>query len=288
MTNSSVCADQVVIVTGAARGMGRLMALGIANAGASVVVVDQLQDELNGVMDEIKKQTACPPLAIALDVTDERAVSAMVKSAIERFGRIDALVNNAGIGPYFIRKDFKHRRVGLWEVTPEKWRRMVDVNLNGFFYVTSTVLHAMLPRRRGRIVTVTTSLYSMINRGSVVYGGTKAAIEANMSALALDLKYNGIDGITANVLIPGGPVDTPFIPNESGFDRATLIRPEVMVPPVLWLLSDQAKNVSGYRIIAQEWDSRLPVEQAFAASSAPIAWPQIGGQPLDVGGQTRR
>ena len=78
MTSMRMSASQAVIVTGAARGMGRCMALGIAAAGASVVVVDQLQDELKAVADESEKQTGRRPLAITLDVADEKAVSAMV------------------------------------------------------------------------------------------------------------------------------------------------------------------------------------------------------------------
>src|SRR3546814_14788391 len=79
-------------------------------------------------------------------------------------------------------------------------------------------------------------------------------------------------GVTANVLVPGGPANTAAVPLEAGFDRAQLIQPEAMVPPTLWLCSKDADMVTGQRFLAVKWDPNLPSEQAAANSSAPVAW----------------
>lgn len=267
----------VVLVTGAARGMGRSMSLGLAREGIEVVLVDNLSDELAKTADDVAQLGGRRPLTSAMDVTDEVAVAAVIDKTMERFGRINALVNNAGIGQATIRRDQVQRPIDFWEITPEQWRHMLNVNINGFFLMTRAAVRAMLPSRSGRIIAVTTSLDTMIRRGSAPYGGSKAAIEATMATLADDLADTGL---TANVLVPGGMVDTVMIPTESGLDRSKMIRPDIMVPPLLWLLSNDAAKISGHRILARLWDANLPPDQAFKASSAPTAWPQLGVQSV--------
>ena len=87
------------------------------------------------------------------------------------------------------------------------------------------------------------------------YGATKSALESMSAIWATELKDRGI---TVNVLIPGGPTDTPFISDGAGWDRAKMLRPEIMGPPACWLISDEAANYTGNRIIAANWDAKLP------------------------------
>jgi hypothetical protein len=124
----------------------------------------------------------------------------------------------------------------------------------------------------GWIVNVTTSLGTMLNAGSPTYGPYKAALEALSAIMAKDLDGTGV---TVNVLVPGGVTDTPMISDEAGFDRAKLIQPEVMVPPLLWLVSDAAGKVTGRRFLGVHWDPALPPGQA--AEKAGARWP---GPPL--------
>src|SRR3954470_12581875 len=119
------------------------------------------------------------------------------------------------------------------------------------------VLPHMLAAKQGRIVTVTTSLGTMVREGYLLYGSSKAAAESAMAVLAADLKGTAI---TANVLVPGGVTDTPLV-GEAG-DRAKMLRPEIMLPPLLWLVSDAAAGISGRRFIAADWDTSLPPAQA--------------------------
>src|ERR1700747_3805634 len=97
----------------------------------------------------------------------------------------------------------------------------------------------MMRQGWGRIINVTTSLGTMLNAGSPTYGPSKAALEALSAIMAKDLDGTGV---TVNVLVPGGVTNTPMISDEAGFDRTKLIHPKVMVPPLLWLVSDAAEK----------------------------------------------
>jgi 3-oxoacyl-[acyl-carrier protein] reductase len=109
------------------------------------------------------------------------------------------------------------------------------------------------------------------------YGASKAANEALLTALAQELDGTGV---TANVLVPGGAADTRLVPRSVVSDRAALIAPDVMVPPLLWLCSGAADGITGQRFIAMRWDVKLPPTEAAAAAGAPAAWQQLGRQAI--------
>src|SRR5438874_9202194 len=109
----------------------------------------------------------------------------------------------------------------------------------------------MRERNWGRIVNVTTSLGTMIRSGSPTYGPWKAALEAVSAIMAKDLEGSGV---TVNVLVPGGVTNTGMVPQQAGFDRAQMIQPEAMAPPLVWLVSDAAGGVTGHRFLAVHWD----------------------------------
>jgi NAD(P)-dependent dehydrogenase (short-subunit alcohol dehydrogenase family) len=116
----------------------------------------------------------------------------------------------------------------------------------------------------------------MLNAGSPTYGPSKAALEALSAIMAKDLDGTGV---TVNVLVPGGITNTPMV-SESGFDRAQMIQPEVMAPPLLWLVSDAARKVTGRRFLGVHWDPALPPEQAAEKAGAPVAWTSIATMPI--------
>jgi NAD(P)-dependent dehydrogenase (short-subunit alcohol dehydrogenase family) len=116
----------------------------------------------------------------------------------------------------------------------------------------------------------------MVREGYLLYGSSKAAAESAMAVLAADLIGTGI---TSNVLVPGGVTDTPLVgdlPN-----REKMLRPAIMVPPLLWLLSEEARSVNGKRFIAADWDIALPPAQAAERAGAPIAWLSIARMPIE-------
>ena len=269
--------QRVAIVTGAAGGIGRAMVQGLLSAGIRVAGVDRDREPLEALTASAREQgKAAELLTIATDLTDDPAADAITKATRGKFGRIDILVNNAGIGPGAIRSDSWQRPLKFWEITPDQWRRFVAVHTTAPLTLTKAVVPDMMRQGWGRIVNVTTSLGTMLNAGSPTYGPSKAALEALSAIMAKDLDGTGV---TVNVLVPGGITNTPMV-SESGFDRAQMIQPEVMAPPLLWLVSDAAGKVTGRRFLGVHWDPELPPEQAAEKAGAPVAWTSIATMPI--------
>jgi NAD(P)-dependent dehydrogenase (short-subunit alcohol dehydrogenase family) len=261
---------KTAIVTGAASGMGRVMALALSDTGYDVTAVDRNAAALGTLPAPIKAVTA--------DLAQPDSFDRIVAETISAFGRIDVLVNNAGIGQAGIRADQRRNPIRFWEVTPEQWNQFLTVNATAPIMMTRAVLPHMLKANSGRVITVTTSLGTMVREGYLLYGCSKASAEASMAVLAADLKGTAI---TANVLVPGGMTDTPLV-GDAG-DRSKMLRPEIMVPPLLWLVSDAAASVNGRRFIAADWDTRLAPAQAAEAAGAPVAWLGIARMPIEPG-----
>jgi NAD(P)-dependent dehydrogenase (short-subunit alcohol dehydrogenase family) len=269
---------QAAIVTGAASGLGRAMSLGLLRAGFAVAAVDRTAEGLDALA------TAAAGVAANLqpihaDLADPFAFEHILAATLDRFGRIDVLVNNAGIGQAAIRPDARNNPIRFWQATPEQWNRFVTVNATAPIMLARAVLPHMLKARRGRIITVTTSLGTMVRAGYLLYGASKAAAEAAMAGLSADLQGSGV---TCNVLVPGGVTNTALVGDHAG-DRSRMLQPEIMVPPLLWLVSDAAATVNGRRFVAADWDTTLPAAQAAEASGAPIAWLGIARMPIEPG-----
>ena len=270
---------QAAIVTGAASGIGQAMSLGLLAAGIDVAAIDREAawlEELEALA--FSQELAGTLHPIHADLADPAAFEAIVAAVLSRLGRLDILVNNAGIGQGAIRADQRHNPIRFWEITPQQWSRFVAVNATAPLMMARAVVPHMLRARHGRIVTVTTSLGTMIREGYVLYGASKAAAEAATAVMAADLKGTGV---TANVLVPGGMTDTRIIPDAAVADRARLLRPQIMAPPLLWLVSQEAAAVNGRRFLAAHWDPLLPPAQAAEQCGAPIAWTSIATMPIE-------
>jgi NAD(P)-dependent dehydrogenase (short-subunit alcohol dehydrogenase family) len=270
---------QVAIVTGAGSGIGRAIALGLLGAGVDVAAVDREQAWLRALATTAAERRLAGSLqAIAADLVQPDSFGRIVADALGRFGRIDVLVNNAGVGQGAIRADQRRNPIRFWEITPEQWGRFVAVNATAPLMMARAVAPHMIERKRGRIIGVTTSLGTMIRGGYALYGASKAAAEAAHAVMAADLAGTGV---TVNVLVPGGMTDTRIIPEAEVAEREKLIRPEVMVPPLLWLISDAARDVTARRFLAVHWNPALPPAQAAEGSGAPIAWTALGVMPIE-------
>ena len=270
--------QRVAIVTGAAGGIGRAMTRGLLAAGIRVAGVDRDREPLEALTAGAGEQGKQDDLlTIHTDLTSDSATDEITRATRARFGGIDILVNNAGIGPGSIRPDSWQRPLKFWEITPDQWRRFVAVHTTAPFAMTNAVVPDMMRQGWGRIVNVTTSLGTMLNAGNPTYGPSKAALEALSAIMAKDLDGTGV---TVNVLVPGGITNTPMIADEAGFARATMIQPEVMAPPLVWLVSDMAAKVTGRRFLAVHWDIRLPPERAAEKAGAPVAWTSIATMPI--------
>ena len=117
----------------------------------------------------------------------------------------------------------------------------------------------------------------MYLKGSGAYGPSKAASEANTCVMSQDLEGTGV---TANVLVPGGPANTRMIPDTSGFERDNLIQPTVMVAPSIWLASDASAEINGMRFLAALWDPDASSESNVETAGATVAWQQLGTQAI--------
>jgi len=265
--------NKAVIVTGAASGIGLAMTMGLIEAGHDVTAVDRNA----AALAELGKQAAGSKgsvQTVTADLAHPDSFAHVTGAALIKYGRIDALVNNAGIGQASVRND--RRPIRFWETTAEQWGRFIAINAAGPINMARAVLPHMLAAKEGRIVTVTTSLGTMVREGFLLYGSSKAAAESAMAVLAADLAGSGV---TSNVLVPGGTTDTPLVGEAPNRDR--MLRPAIMVPPLLWLLSDEARAVNGKRFIAADWDTALPPARAAEKAGAPIAWLSIARMPIE-------
>lgn len=187
--------DRVVMVTGAGRGIGREIALRAAAAGADLVLAARSVDALEETADAA---AGVERLVVPTDVTDPEAVEAGIAAALDRFGRIDVLVNNSGIGgPSY----------PLWEVPVDEWKETLDVNVTGVFLCCRAVLPSMIGRGSGAIVTIgsMTGKRELLNRSA--YASSKAALIGLTRTLAHEV---GPHGIRVNLISPGA-VEGPRI-----------------------------------------------------------------------------
>ena len=275
-------AGRVCLLTGAGTGLARAMALGLAQAGARVIAVDI---DASGLAETLALAAGAPGEMIAhqADVRDEAQCIAAVESAWTRFGRLDMLVNCAGLGPVYMRRNFVADPLPFWEADPERWWTMIAVNLRGPFLLARAAAPAMIAQGWGRIVNVTTSFSTMMRGGNMPYGQTKAGLEAGSASWAADLAGTGV---TVNVLIPGGAADTGMIPPEAMPDRSRLVPPAAMVAPVRYLASAASDGVTGKRFVAQFFDPAAPLA---APGCAPAAWPDLAaGASRGIGEEKAR
>ena len=277
---------KTAIVTGAAGGIGRVLVDGLLEAGARVVATDVNDAALGELENALRNKHPSADFACQhVDVADYAACVQSVQGDIERFGGLHILINNAGLGLGIIREDHFSRLIGIQEIEPEVWQRFVAVNFSGAWNMTRAAIGHLLDQQWGRIINVTTSFFTMLRGGFHPYGPSKAGLES--MSFGHSQEFEGT-GVTVNVVVPGGPTDTAFVPDDIGVARSELIAPPVMVPPIVWLCSDAAQQITGNRYVAAQWDTSLPPAEAEKACRAPAAWPQLGQSPVWPGGKPSR
>jgi len=183
--------SQVVIVTGAARGIGFGIGKCFARKGASLVIADLDLDSAGKAAEALKAEGAAAAIGLRCDVAVRDEVHAMIDHTMKEFGRIDVLVNNAGICPF----------IDVMNLTPETWQRTLDVNLTGAFHCTQLAARRMIERGKGgRVIFITSLAENVTGPAQVDYGASKAGLRMTMVGFATALgKY----GITCNAVAPG-------------------------------------------------------------------------------------
>lgn len=205
--------NKVAMITGASVGIGRAVALQMAEKGAKLVLLDMNQETLAKLEEELKAYNT-EVMAFVCDVSDEQAVNEAVQSATEKFGGIDILVNNAAI--WRVRNSF-------WENSIETWRKLFDVNVMGVVYCTNAVLPKMMEKGYGRIVNVASVAGVYGNANMSVYSATKGALISMSKALAKEVVQMGI---VVNAVSPGmvSPSDQHDIEYTRGTDKCYAAR----------------------------------------------------------------
>jgi gluconate 5-dehydrogenase len=238
-----------VLITGATSGLGAAMARALAAAGARVLVSGRNEKRAAAMARELGPRA----VASALDVRDEHSVAACVARAVDVWGGIDMLVNNAGIGMRTVNPRFLSEPQPFWQVTPAGFRDVMETKVAGCFLMARAVVPLMLQQGGGRIVNISMNEETMIRRGFVPYGPAGAGVEALSRIMAADLEDTPI---RVNTLLPGGRGTlTGMVPDDVPAEvRARLLDPAVMGPPIVWLASDAAARIHNRRIIASGFD----------------------------------
>ena len=229
---------KVAIVTGGSRGLGKNMAMELARAGAYIVVaartVESGQSKLPGTIHETVQeieQSGGKAISIRCDVTKEEDANEMVRQVIAQFGRVDILINNAGIG---MPKSFL-------EMTTKNWDLLMNVNLKGTFLCTQAVLPQMTERGTGNIINLSSVLAVQI-KYSIVYGASKAAIERLTLGLAKEMvKYN----ISVNALRPSFTVTEAVKTELPDLDTSDWQKPEMWGKYAAMVAAQDAGSLTG-------------------------------------------
>ena len=239
---------KVALITGAGSGIGRATARLFVEEGAEVVATDLYPDGLETLAKEIDEM-GCPPLTtVTGDVSDRADAEKMVETALETYGKLDIVVNNAGIMDDF---------VPLGDLTDTTWRKVHAVNLDGPMYVSRKALEAMLPNESGVIVNVSSVGGLFGGRSGVSYTSSKHALIGMTRSIAY---HYAKKGIRCNVICPGGVATNITIkqPNPLGYERlqttlASTVRsaePEELARVALFLASDDSSFVNGEVLVA--------------------------------------
>jgi 3-oxoacyl-[acyl-carrier protein] reductase len=223
-----------VLVTGAAQGIGYEIVKLFSQSGASVTAIDRSESTLARAWEGVEQVTCA-----AADVADGAGIQAVVDAAIERVGRIDVAVNNAGIT----------RDAVVWRLTPEAWQAVLDVHLNGTFNVTRAVIPPMRAAGFGRVINVTSYTGMHGNVGQANYAAAKAGIIGFTKAVA---KETARFGITINAVSPNAMTAmVEGVPADKLAELTSLVpmgrfgAPSEMAPLVAFLASDEAAYITG-------------------------------------------
>jgi 3-oxoacyl-[acyl-carrier protein] reductase len=231
--------EKVALVTGAAQGIGKAVAFMLARHGADVIVADVNLEKAAETAREVEA-TGRAAMAVKVDVTRLSDVEQMVESAIGRFGKIDILINNAGIA----------RDKLVLRMTEEDWDAVLDVNLKGTFNCTKAVIKHMSKQRSGKIVNIASVVGEMGNAGQANYSASKAGVIGLTKTIAREFAQRGIN---VNAIAPGY-IQTPMtdvLPDKAKEQLKRMIpmerlgQPEDVAHAVLFFVSEASSYVTG-------------------------------------------
>ena len=238
--------DEVVVVTGASRGLGRSMVERFSEEGARVTLTARDEE----LMDRVAADLPGESLVVPADVRDADAVERVISRTVERFGRLDTLVNNAGVSLLGLQDSRKR----LVDVAESEWDTVLEINLKGTFLFTRAALPHMFERERGNVINVSSGLGRRAIAGAGPYVSSKWGLEGLTRVTALEGEDHGVN---ANALDPGGRVDTDIWAHLPDEERAEILPPDVMDEAAVLLAAQAPGGVTGESMTAEGWEERL-------------------------------
>ena len=236
---------KVALVTGGSKGLGKAMARGLAEAGADVVISSRHENELKPALAEILKGTDRKGAYFVADMAQRGDVGKLAAFALDKMGKIDILINNAGTNV----------PQAIDEITDVEWDRIMEINLNSVMSLTRALVPQMKQRKWGRIIHISSIMAFVSNNGRNVYSATKAALVGMARSSALDL---GAHGITVNCIAPGPfltdlPASVLSKDEQERFAKMTALGrwadPKELVGTTLLMASDAGSYITGATFI---------------------------------------
>jgi len=237
---------EIILITGASRGMGQSMAGRLSEEGATLVLLARARERLADVASSLPGDS----LVVAADVRDPDAVAAAVETALKEYGAVDTVINNAGVSLTVLAGERRH----VVDIEPEEWDTVVETNLKGVFLVTKHLLPSMLRRERGNIINISSGLGRRAAPKWEPYLTTKWGLEGFTRSLALEVKDAGIN---VNGLDPGGGVNTRFARHVPEDERDDRLEPGVMNDAVVPLAAQDPHGITGQLMTAGQWEDVL-------------------------------
>lgn len=231
--------DKVAIITGAGQGLGAAFARAFAKEGAKVVIMGRTQSKLDEIALSIEE---CGGIVMAYkaDVSEYSEVEGCIAAVIEKFGKVDILINNAAV----------HKSLPITETTPEIWEQQIKINLTGTFYCSKAVLPSMIKRKYGKIINISSSAAKVCFPGFGAYAASKGGVVSFTKTLSEEVKQ---DNINVNAIYLG-MTDTEHSRERFDSDKAITIPLDSMMhvddvsKVVLFLASDDASTIMGAAI----------------------------------------
>ena len=250
--------DKVALVTGSARGLGWEIVQAFAEEGARIAICDLAQSDVDQAVAKLGLPQA-RVLGIKADVTSERDVNDLFCRTLEKFTRLDVLVNNAGFawprgGPV---------NLELADTPLDVWLKILDTNLNGTFLCSREALKIMRAQRSGAIINISSpqGKKGKLLRGA--YSAAKFGVEGLTQVLALE---NEAYNIRANCLDPGGIVATEAIKNIPGNRGVRMLSPEIVRACAVYLASDESSGITGQSFVAADWNKQHGIEVPYVVA----------------------
>ncbi|MFB5188949.1 SDR family NAD(P)-dependent oxidoreductase [Alicyclobacillus fastidiosus] len=241
------------LVTGASSGLGYAMAYALLKEGATVAVASRGGNKLSDVVERFR-QEGLDAHELSIDVRSASSIEAAKDWVVNSWGKLDVLVNNAGIGMRTVNPKFLFEPQPFYEVSPEGFKDLIDTNLTGYFLVSRTFAPLMVKQGYGRIINISMNHETMRRKGFVPYGPSRAGAESLSYIMAEDLRDSGV---AVNMLLPGGATRTGMLPDEYSevYDSMpNILSPAIMARPIVFLASPAAAGITGERIVATEFD----------------------------------